>query len=140
MVPRKITAKMVATRGYIPVKGAIQSHPFTQTLVPVKGKGYRLYVNGPMMKGANVRVGQLASFEIEQNKLKKRDIPTNGMLKRKLAEHGVESAFKNLSPSRQNEINKYLNYLKSEESIIRNIDKVIKGLKGIKPSSLFRLP
>ena len=131
---------MVATKGYIAVKGKIQTHLFTQTLVPVKGEGYRLYVNGPMMNGAGVKVGQTATFEIEHDTSRKKSVQMPRKLKEKLKENNLEGAFKKLAPSRQKEILKYLNFLKSEETLLRNIDKVISGLKGTEASKLFRRP
>ena len=35
-VPEKIYSKLIATKGYIPVKGTINQFPFQQTLCPVK--------------------------------------------------------------------------------------------------------
>jgi hypothetical protein len=131
---------MVAVNGYIPIKGKIKGHDFTQTLVPVRGQPYRLYVNGPMLKGANTKVGQVVSFEIGQNKHKRKAIPMNRRLKEKLVETRLEDRFRKLAASRQKEIKKYLNNLKNEESLTRNIEKVIMGLKGVEASSLFRLP
>ena len=54
-VPLRITAKMTAAKGYIPVKGKIKDHSFTQTFVPIKNAAYRLYVNGVMLKGAKCK-------------------------------------------------------------------------------------
>ena len=48
-VPVRITKKLIATKGYIPVKGSINGFAFHQTLCPVKDAPPRLYVNGPMM-------------------------------------------------------------------------------------------
>ncbi|HEX5111800.1 MAG TPA: YdeI/OmpD-associated family protein [Saprospiraceae bacterium] len=106
----------------------------------MKGEGYRLYVNGPMMKGADVKVGQTATFQIEQSMRRKKPIPMLNALKQKLEENSLVAAFKKLTPSRQKEILKYLGFLKSEEARERNIEKIIKGLKGEEASSLFRLP
>ena len=139
-VPRKITSNMVATKGYIPVKGKIQDHAFTQTLVPVKGDGYRLYVNGQMIKGADVCVGQVVNFEIEQASSKKKTPSMHKALKKRLVENKLLPAFNRLAPSRQKEILKYLSYIKTKETLIRNIEKVVRGLKGVEASSLFRLP
>jgi hypothetical protein len=66
-VPQRITDKMLPTKGYIPVTGKINGHAFVQTLVPVKGEEYRLYVNGPMLKGGKAKNGDTAKFVIEQN-------------------------------------------------------------------------
>ena len=71
-VPRNVTDKMTPKRGYIPVKGEIDSHKFEQTLVAVKGEPYRLYVNGLMLKGSGARVGETAQFTIEQTTAKRK--------------------------------------------------------------------
>jgi len=140
-VPSSITRKMVPTKGYIPVKGKIENHNFLQTLVPIKNEGYRLYVNGPMLKGADVNVGETVNFTIEQDKAahKNRNVPMPKQFSAKLKENNLMQEFKNLIPSRQKEILKYLNNLKTEESLMRNIDKVIKALNKTEPFPLFRL-
>src|SRR6476646_4096367 len=113
-VPVRITDKLKATKGYIPVKGKIENHFFQQTLCPVKYEGYRLYVNGPMMKGAGVKLGQTANFIIEQDTLERnKNHPISTEFKKKLEEHDLLRIFQQLSPSRQKEINRYLNNLKT---------------------------
>lgn len=137
-VPQRISDKLIATKGYIPIKGIIEKHFFQQTLCPIKGEGYRLYVNGPMLKGGQVEVGDTAHFVIEQDSLdrnKNHPMPTD--FKKKLEEHGLFEMFSQLSPSRQKEINRYLNNLKTEESLQRNIDKMINVLKGKGESPLY---
>jgi uncharacterized protein YdeI (YjbR/CyaY-like superfamily) len=50
-------------------------------------------------------------------------------------------AFAELSPSRQKEIFKYINSLRTEESIARNVEKILRQLKGKiveKPLAVFR--
>ena len=130
-VPSAITVKMVATRGYIPVKGKINGYFFEQTLVPVKNAEYRLYVNGPMMKGADVAVGDNATFTIEQDDTPRtaEKYPVPKAFRRALEKNNLLPDFKKLIPSRQKEVLRYLNYLKTEESLLRNVDKVIKSLK-----------
>ncbi|MEI9809012.1 MAG: DUF1905 domain-containing protein [Bacteroidota bacterium] len=139
-VPLRITARLSATKGYIPVKGTINSHWFQQTLVPVKNEGYRLYVNGPMMKEADVIVGQTADFIIEQDTLERnKNVPMPKLLKKKLEENDLFTMFKQLAPFRQKEICRYLNNLKTEDALIRNTAKIINVLKGKATSPLFRL-
>ena len=139
-VPLHITAKLKATKGYIPVKGKIENHFFQQTLCPVKDKGYRLYVNGPMLKGADVKVGQTANFIIEQDTLERnKNYPMPKQFKKKLEEHDLLKMFQQLTPSRQKEINRYLNNLKTDEALAKNIDKMINVLKGKETSPLFRM-
>lgn len=129
-VPIHITDKMKPVKGYIPIAGKIENHPFKQTLVPVKNAPYRLFVNGPMLKGSGATVGQTTTFTIEQNfTSRKNEFPMMKALKSELDKYNLQGAFKKLLPSRQKEILKYLNYLKSEEALERNINKVIGQLK-----------
>ena len=139
-VPLRITDKLKATKGYIPVKGTIENHFFQQTLCPVKGEAYRLYVNGPMLKGADVKVGQTAIFIIEQDTLERnKNHPLPKAFKEKLEEHDLLKLFQKLTPSRQKEINRYLNNLKTEEALTKNIGKMINVLQGKETSPLFRM-
>ena len=139
-VPTDITKKMRPIKGYIPVKGKILDHPFEQTLCPVKNDCYRLYVNGSMIKEANVKVGQTVSFTIEQAaKQKDSDIPMPSLFKKKLKENELLASFQQLAPSRQKEVLRYLNNLKTEESLLRNIDKLINVVKGKASSPILKM-
>ena len=129
-VPKKITDQMVPVRGYIPVKGKIERYTFTQTLVPIKDAPFRLYVNGSMLKGADVSVGDTVHFILEQDAgQRSRKVSMPKYFKVRLEKNGVWNDFKNLTPSRQKEILKYLTYLKTEESRERNMEKVIGELR-----------
>jgi hypothetical protein len=129
-VPLRITKTMQPVKGYIPVKGKIEKHSFKQTLVPIKGEPYRLYVNEPMLEGADVTLGQTVQFSIEQDfSSRKHDAPMVKALKAELENNNLLPEFKSLTPYRQKEILKYLNSLKSEEALSRNIAKVISQLK-----------
>jgi hypothetical protein len=129
-VPTRITDAMEPVKGYIPIKGKIENHSFRQTLVPVKGAPYRLFVNGLMLKGANVKLGQTVRFTIEQNfQSRKREFPLLSAFKTELDKHWLFPEFKKLTPHRQKEILKYLNYLKTEAALQRNMAKVIAQLK-----------
>ena len=136
-VPHRITDKLTATKGYIPIKGTIEKYFFQQTLCPVKNEGYRLYVNGPMLEGSELNVGDTAHFAIEQDTMERNlHHPMPKAFKKQLQEHGLLKMFQQLSPSRQKEINRYLNNLKTEESLTRNINKMINALKGKETSIL----
>ena len=130
-VPLEITQQM-AKKGYIPVKGSINSFSFTQTLCPVRNKPYLLYVNIPMLQGSHTRVGDRVKLTIEIDTAP-RVINMPLALKNKLNELELMDAFESLTLSRQKEIKSYLNSLQSEEAIDRNIKKVIKQLNKIKP-------
>jgi len=136
-VPVAITDKMKAIKGYIYIKGKIEDHPFQQTLVPIKNSNYRLYVNGPMMKGGHVKPGDTVHFVIEPDSPNARDVPMQKALRDALTENALTGAFKALTPSRQKEILKYLSFLKTKESLDRNVQKIINGLNGTEVSLLF---
>jgi hypothetical protein len=139
-VPFKISEKMTASKGYIPIKGTIEGHPFMQTLCAVKGEEFRLYVNGPMLKNSELKVGDKATFEIEQNlePENRKNIIMPKALKKKLQENGLMENFNALTPYRRKEIVKYLNNLKSKEALERNTKKVLEQLR--KGSITARIP
>lgn len=130
-VPHRITKTMQPKKGYIPVNGTIDGHPFQQTLCPVKNSPYRLYVNGLMLKGSGTGLGRTAKFVIEQDFSEKsrEDSVVTPAFKRRLTSAGVWKTFSELTPSRQKEIVRYLHYLKSEEAKERNLVKIINSLK-----------
>ena len=139
-VPARITTKMTPVKGYIPVKGIIEDYPFEQTLCPVKNDLYRLYVNGPMLKGAHVKIGQTVNFFIEQAaKQKDSDIPMPAPLKKKLKEYKLLATFEALAPYRQKEILRYLNHIKTKATLLKNIERFILVLQGKAVSPLLRV-
>jgi len=127
-VPLRITSKMQATKGYIRVKGKIGEHFFRQTLVPIKNVGYLLYVNAPMLKGSNSKVGETVRFSIEQD-METPKIKWPAGFKEKLIRNKVYVDFMKLTSGRRKEIFAYLNFLKTEEALQRNIDKIIGKMK-----------
>ena len=135
-VPIRITRQMSPAKGYIPIVGKIDGHDFRQTLCPVKNAAYRLFVNGPMLKGAGIALGDTVSFIIAQDFVpREKTYPMLKELKIKLDNNNLHSAFAALTPSRKKEILRYLNYLKTQEALSRNIEKIISNLK--KSSRLF---
>ncbi len=129
-VPLRITAKMKPERGYIPVSGTINKHSFQQTLVAVRNGPFRLYLNGPMLKGGKVVVGDIATFSIEQIESSQRKEETmNPLLRARLKEEKLMEVFSAIIPSRRKEINRYLNYLKTEAALVKNVEKVVMMLR-----------
>src|ERR1700757_3485439 len=53
-------------KGPVPIKGKIDGHAFTQTLVKYSGK-WRLYLNGPMRKAAGKDVGDTVTIFVEHD-------------------------------------------------------------------------
>lgn len=116
-------------KGPIRVKGTIDGHPYTQTLVKYSGH-WRLYINGPMLKVSGKEVGDSTSLTIEFNPRKK-VVPMHPRLEAALkANKKAKAKFDSLPPSRQEEICRYINHLKTEAAITKNIDKAIQHLLG----------
>jgi uncharacterized protein YdeI (YjbR/CyaY-like superfamily) len=122
----------------IPVRGTLNGKRFVQTLVKYQG-AWRLYLNTPMRQAAGIGVGDKATVEIEFDS-EPRIVPINPKFARALSKNReAKLAFEKLAPSRQNEILRYLNSMKTEESLLRNIEKVIQHLLGKKPKGLSAL-
>jgi hypothetical protein len=129
-VPKKITSKLIAEKGYIKVKGKVNGYPFTKSLVPVKGREYRLFINMITLKGGNTDVGKIAKIDIEQDldtDVQEHHIPP--LLAAQLRENGLKDAFDKLSQSVRRNILKYLSFIKTEETFQKHIRNVITQLE-----------
>ena len=123
------------TKGPIPVRGNLNRKAFRQTLVKYQG-AWRLYLNTPMRQDAGVDIGDDAIVEIEYDP-EPRIVPMHPKFAKVLSKNkAAKAAFEQLIPSRQKEILRYLNSLKSEESLSRNVEKVMQYLSGKKPKGL----
>lgn len=130
-VPTEITKLLTAEKGRINIKGQINGFDFTKTLMPVKNGPHRLFVNQAMMKGGKTALGQVATFKIEQDAERAvKEYPMPLILTEQLKKHQLTTAFDNLTASRKRGILKYLNYVKAEETLLKNIDKLIIQLKN----------
>ena len=117
------------TRGPIPVRGRLNGADFIQTLVKYKG-AWRLYINGPMLKDSGLAVGDVANIEMEFDP-RPRDVPVPPALASFLAkDKGARLEFEKLSPSRRKDILKYLGSLKTEASVVKNVERVMRHLRG----------
>ena len=116
-------------KGTIPVHGNLDGHPFIQTLVKYSG-AWRLYLNTPMRKAAGKDVGDKIKVEIEFDPVE-RIIPLHPKLKEALEKNKkAKFVFDQLSPSLQKEIVRYIDHLKTEESVERNIKRALLFLTG----------
>ena len=126
-----ILQKAGKATGAIPVKLKIGDKKFIQNLVKYRGR-WRLYVNGPMRKAAAKDVGDIIDVQIDFD-AEPRTIPIHPKLKKAFRENSeAKKAFDKLTPSRQKEILKYINFLKSEKSIDKNIQRATSHLIGNK--------
>jgi hypothetical protein len=116
-------------KGPIPVKGTLNGHPYTQTLVKFSGK-WRLYLNTPMRKATGLETGDKALFEIAFDPADRTLTMHPGLAHALKKNKKANSAFETLAPYRKKEIIRYIGFLKTEESLVRNIEKVINHLLG----------
>ncbi len=115
--------------GPIPVRGTINGAQYLQTLVKFAGH-WRLYINGPMLKAAKLKNNDVASITIEYDPSDRTVLPHPEFVKVLARDPRAIAAFNALAPSRQKEINRYLNGLKQESTRTKNIAKVIDHLTG----------
>lgn len=116
-------------KGKIPVKIKIEGHEFPQALIKYAGH-WRLYLNTPMRKAANKEVGNRANFEIRFDPGKRVIAPHPKFLKALEENKEAKKIFDALRPSLQLEIVRSLSFLKTEDSLERNILKAIHFLLG----------
>ena len=119
-------------KGAIPIQLKIGGKDFIQNLVKYSGK-WRLYLNGPMRKAAGKDVGDTIDIQIDFDP-NPRTTPIHPKLKKAFKENpNAKKTFEELSPSRQKEILRYINFLKSEESVDKNVQRAITHLTINKP-------
>ncbi|CAA7388627.1 YdeI/OmpD-associated family protein [Chryseobacterium fistulae] len=113
----------------IPVKGTVNGKEFRQNLMKYLGE-WRLYINLTMLKNSPKRIGEVLTVSIEYDDMDRRiDIhPDLEWAIKKTPK--AQSNFEKLTPSRRLELIRYIDHLKTEESIQRNIGKIIKHLCG----------
>ena len=115
--------------GPIPVRGTINSAQYIQTLVKFAGF-WRLYINGAMLKASKRRVNDVASITIEYDPSDRTVLPHAEFVKMLARDPRAITAFNALAPSRQKEINRYLNNIKTDSIRTKNIAKVMDHLVG----------
>jgi len=129
-VPAEITSKLIAIKGYIKIKGTVNGFPFTKSLVPVKNGLYRLFVNVITLKGAKTWANETARFVIEQDdEILERDYPMPDLLTIQLKEKELLDTFNSLSNYRKKEILRYVNNIKTSETLQKNISRLIAQLE-----------
>ena len=116
-------------KGPIPIQGSINGHPFTQTLVKYSGK-WRLYLNTPMRTDSASDVGDTVEMRISID-TKERTIPMPPKLLIALQKNKkANDIFEQLRPSLKKEIMRYINNMKTEASIDKNVTRAINFLLG----------
>ncbi|HXQ36783.1 MAG TPA: YdeI/OmpD-associated family protein [Anaerolineales bacterium] len=111
----------------MPVRGTINGKKFKQTLVKYQS-AWRLYINGEMRQAAGVDVGDQAYIKIEFDLVPRIEAIHPKFVQALLKNKAAKAAFEKLKPSRQKEMLRYLNSMKTETSLERNIEKIIHHL------------
>ena len=126
------------TKGPIPVFGTLNGKEFIQHVVRYQGE-WRLYLNGVMRRSAKIDVGDKATVEFTYDG-RPRIEPLHPKFEQALSKNKkARSVYDHLRPSRQKDINRYLNNLKSDAARERNIERVIAHLTGKKTDALYAL-
>jgi hypothetical protein len=128
-VPSRVSAAL-GRKGYIPVAGTINGHPFMAGLVSLGNARHRLYINGPMRKGAGVDTGDRITVVLDYDPGPRRLPVPRPFAQALKANTAARKAWEGLTPSRRKEILSYLNHLKAPESLARNIARTIKHLSS----------
>jgi hypothetical protein len=116
-------------KGPIRVRGTVNGEAYRQTLVRYRGH-WRLYINTTMLKDSPKRIGEKIVVTIEFDP-ENRTIKPHAKLTRALRGNKKAAAvFSGLTPSRQLEIMRYIGSLKTEESVERNVERMIRHLTG----------
>lgn len=132
-LPDKVLNEIFETSGKnkspIPVKGTVNGKEFRQNLMKYLGE-WRLYINTTMLKDSPKRIGEMLEIFVEFDQ-SDRTISIHPDLEKAIKENPVAlQNFENLIPSRRLELVRYINNLKTEASIQRNIEKIIRHLTG----------
>jgi Bacteriocin-protection, YdeI or OmpD-Associated len=116
-------------KGTFLLKERLMKKPCKQTLVRYEGE-WRLYINTDMLKNSPKRIGEQVDISLEFDP-EERIIPIHPKLSEALKENNrAATIFENLRPSRKLEIVRYLSFLKTEESVDRNVARIMDFLLG----------
>lgn len=128
-VLKQVFQKAGKDKGPVPVKGTVNGKPYRQTLVRFNGS-WRLYINTAMLKHSPKQVGKTLDISIAfdpEPRTVEMPVRFSQLLKR---DPNAAKVFKQLSPSRQKEILRYLSKLKTEAAFSKNLEKAMAFLSG----------
>ncbi|MBW7674434.1 YdeI/OmpD-associated family protein [Chryseobacterium chendengshani] len=132
-IPDEILNKIFKQSGKnkspIPVKGFVNGQEFRQNLMKYLGE-WRLYINLKMLKNSPKRISELIEVSIVFDNTE-RCLTIHPDLDKAIKESAVAlKNFENLIPSRKSELIRYIDHLKTEAAIKKNIEKIISHLEG----------
>lgn len=113
----------------VPVRGTVNGKEFQQNLMKYLGE-WRLYINTVMLKNSPEKIGEVIEVILEYDD-SERILTIHPQLEKAIRESNLAAVnFEKLTPSRRHELIRYINNLKTEAAIERNIDKIIRHLQG----------
>lgn len=132
-IPEKVLDQIFKDSGRdkspVPVRGTVNGKEFQQNLMKYLGE-WRLYINTVMLKNSPKRIGEVIEVMLEYDD-SDRSITIHPQLEKAIRESSLAAAiFEKLTPSRKHELIRYINNLKTEAAIERNIEKIIRHLHG----------
>lgn len=132
-IPQEILNELFETsaknKSPIPVKGTINGKEFKQNLMKYLGE-WRLYINLTMLNDSPKRIGEMLEIFVEFDD-SDRTVSIHPDLEKAILGNPVAlQNFEKLTPSRRLELIRYINNLKTDASIQRNIEKIVRHLTG----------
>lgn len=132
VVPGRIVAALRKESGRnqaLPVRGTLQGKAFKANVVRYLG-AWRLYLNGTMRKDAGADTGDRVTVALCHDPVPRRERTPRAFTAALARDRRAKAAFAALAPSRRKDIRRYLGNLKREETLRRNIAKVLHYLRG----------
>lgn len=114
-------------KGPVRVRGTVNGDPYRQTLVRYNGL-WRLYINTTMLKNSPKRIGEKIDVTIEYDPEERAAMVHPKLERALLRNKKAAKVFEGLTPSRRHEIVRYIAALKTEESVDRNVERMVRHL------------
>lgn len=132
-VPEPVLAELFdaagRTQGPIPIRGSINGRPYQQTLVRFRG-AWRLYVNMLMLDDSPRHVGETLEVDVAYDP-SDRSLEPHPKFAAALQDNvKARQVFEGLTPSKQQEIIRYISNLKTDAAVDRNVERAIGFLLG----------
>ena len=136
LVPAEILERLFhaadRSNGPIPICGLVNGAPYRQTLVRFRGS-WRLYVNMQMLEDSPRRIGEVVDLTVHFDPSDRSIQPHPKLVAMLDATPSAKAVFDAMAPSRRHEIVRYLDSLKTEEAIERNVSRARDFLLGNGP-------
>jgi len=126
-VPEEIS-RAFGDKGYVAVRGTMNGVGIRATLVPAGGGRHVLHVNHQMRDRAGVKVGDTVDFSIDRGEGLRKPPMSRELGQALDADPKAKAAWEAWPPSRRREVLMYMSWLKSPDSIQRNVDKALRRL------------